>query len=172
MEKPILKPLNYDDSNLMYSVYNDAKIQLYAILNSSYPCSDLYIENKLKECLSNKAQRHYKIIHDSSNVGIAQIFNIDNVNRKCKLGILILSEHHNQKIGSYTLESLISICFDDLNLNKIEVDVIEHNKQSQRLFEKQNFIKEGESRNAIYKKSKYFNLYQYGLLRSEYYINE
>ena len=55
-----------------------------------------------------------------------------------------------------------------MNLYRIEAEVIAFNKVSVKMVEGLGFVKEGILREAKYSNGKYWDIYRYGILRSEY----
>ena len=86
--KLALKPLNMEDIELVDEMYNDEAVFRTAILGYNYPQSRLLLKGKLESWITNKSQKHFKIMAEEA-VGIAQIHDIHGVNRTCKLGIMI-----------------------------------------------------------------------------------
>ncbi len=101
---------------------------------------------------------------------IGQIdFNIDRKNRVGTLGIVIgIKKKQNQGIGTEAMELFINFGFNELNLNRIELDVMSYNKKAIRVYEKLGFKKEGCKRKKFYRDGKYHDIYIYGLLKEEW----
>lgn len=128
--------------------------------------SDDSIKEMVKNWLNNNYQKHFLIFEGENKVGLAQIYNIDIVNRKCNLGILIDPIYSNKGIGSSTLKLLISICFQNLNLHKLEVNIYKENVASIKLVEKAGFRQEGVLKHSIFKHGYYKDICMYGLINS------
>lgn len=162
-----LIPLNSYDWEFVYSLLNDIKVNEFGNLGFSFPESDLQIKKKVERWVNSNNQKHFLILHQSEKVGIAQIYNISGTNRKCELGILILSELFNKGIGTKTLKLLINMCFNKMNMHKIEVAIIQNNVGSIKIFEKLGFTKEGILKESIFKNGEYEDLYLYGLINKK-----
>ncbi len=164
----LLVPLDSTDDQIVSSIYNSRYIHDMAVLGFSFPESDIYIKDKLERWLHSTNQRHFKVIQSQTVIGLAQIFNIDFINRKCNIGILLEEKYQGNGLGSTVINKLMEICFNDLNLNKIEAHVIDYNQKSISLIKKTGFIKEGIHRESVYKQGEYRNVYSYGILKKEY----
>jgi len=103
--------------------------------------------------------------------GTAIISKIDWKNRSCSIDIKLSRNAQGNGYGTDAVQLLIKYIFEELNMNRIFVNILEYNIQSQGLFEKIGFIKEGIQRKAIFKNGKYNNLIIYSLLKEEY-MNE
>ncbi len=83
----------------------------------------------------------------------------------------------NSKIpaGYLILESIIlslDYFFNDLRINRIEVETLDFNKNLINLVERIGFIKEGVLRQKVFKKNQFFNVYIYSLLKNEFNNND
>lgn len=70
--------------------------------------------------------------------------------------------------GREALSLLIEFGFNELNFHRIQLNVISYNLNAIRLYESLGFVKEGICRELVYRDGKRFDLYQYGLLKSEW----
>lgn len=71
-----------------------------------------------------------------------------------------------EKIGSPPLEILLDICYNQLNLHKVEVEIIEDNTISINLVKKYNFELEGISKESLYRHGQYRNIHHYGKIKN------
>ena len=69
--------------------------------------------------------------------------------------------------GTETIRLLKKYIFEELNMNRIYLNILEENISSRKLFEKMGFIQEGVQREAVFKNGKYNNLIMYSLLKEE-----
>lgn len=168
MKKAFLAPLNSSDTDLVYKLFNEPLVYNFGFLSYYYPQSDIQIKKMVERWLTTYDQKHFVIDSDNNEkVGIAQLYNIDNVNRKCELGILILPDKSNQGLGTIILNNLINICFSHINLHKIEVKIMEENEISINLFRKCGFIEEGILKDSIFHKGQFKNVHLFGLTNSK-----
>ena len=103
-------------------------------------------------------------------IGCGMIALINRYNRRCSLGIGLGWNRDNWGKGyaSETLQAIISYCFTELELNRIEAEIYEFNDPSIRLFERHGFRREGIRRQYIFKDGIFKDEYLYGLLREEW----
>ncbi len=71
-------------------------------------------------------------------------------------------------IGYFAVTEMINHAFLNLNLHRIELDVLASNIAAQKLYEKCGFVKEGTRRQAVFKQGKYIDMYVYAILREEF----
>lgn len=164
-----LRPLSTTDEELISFLTNSKEVTEHGFLNHLFPQSDIQTKNRLERWLKDQFfQKNMVILYDSNSVGIAQIHNIDYINRKCELGMLIHPEFQRKKIGTEVTKKLLTIVFDELNLNKIEIEIAANNYASIKLIEKFGFKNEGTKQQSIYKNGNYQDVVLYGLLRRQF----
>jgi len=108
---------------------------------------------------------------DEKLIGQAAFKSIRWFNRKAELSLFIHPDYQGKKIGSKIMEAMIGHAFMQLNLHRLEAEIIEYNPAALRLVEKLGFVNEGRLREARYFDGKYYDILRYGLLKSEYQID-
>lgn len=110
------------------------------------------------------------IIDDNDHiVGCVYLLNMDYINLCADLHIMIGNiENRGKGIGTFAVSSIVEHAFFNLNLRRLQLEVLEYNKAAQRLYEKIGFIEEGRRRKAVYKDGQYVDVIFMGLLRDEY----
>jgi RimJ/RimL family protein N-acetyltransferase len=107
---------------------------------------------------------------DDALIGCGMIALINRYNRRCNLGISMGCDKSNwgKGYGREALRAVIGYCFNELEMNRIEVEIYEFNARSIRLFEGLGFQREGVRREYIYKDEAFKDGYIYGLLRKDW----
>lgn len=106
-------------------------------------------------------------------IGIVTLSDIDYINRKCSLHIMIgESNNCNKGIGKFAINEILKHAFDDLNLERVDLIVLESNERAQAVYSKIGFIKEGLLRNYYYKNGKYINAYIMSVLKQDFIISK
>lgn len=100
--------------------------------------------------------------------GQASLKSIRWFNRKAELSLFLHPKWQGKQLGTEVLRNLIAHAFFQLNLHRLEAEVIDYNQPARHLVEKLGFVLEGRLREARYFKGKYFDILRYGLLRREY----
>lgn len=102
-------------------------------------------------------------------LGLVSLMSIDSVNRSAHLHIMIGNlENRGKGIGTFAVCELVNHAFNNLNLRRIELGVLETNEPAIRLYQKVGFVREGVKRQSVYKNGAYLNLIMMGLLRDDY----
>ena len=70
--------------------------------------------------------------------------------------------------GSEVMQLVLQFAFDELNLHRIQLTVFSYNERAIALYEKLGFQREGVHREHLQRDGKRYDMYLYGLLRSEW----
>lgn len=130
------------------------------------------------EDLKEWVERHRKltneviwIIAEKSTdlcLGHVGLYNIDHRVRKAEFAILIGDKTQWGKgLGTQVSKSVINYGFEQLNLHRIELDVVSNNPRAVQLYEKLGFRHEGIRRDAQFRDGLYVDVINMGLLEHE-----
>ena len=169
--KVLLREIRESDMPLFNRLINSSDVEKF-VVGWSKPVTTNE-QNCWYQGLKNDPNIRYTIssCDDSEVFGTLIISKIDWKNRNCALDIKISNEYRGKGIGNEAVSLAINYVFNELNLNRIGISILESNIASQKLFTKNGFQQEGISRKAIFKDGKYNNLILYGLLKEDF-INE
>ena len=100
-------------------------------------------------------------------VGVIGLHEINHMHRKTSLGYYLDKQFEGRGIMTQAVEALIKYCFDEIDLNRIEISAAANNEKA-KLFLKdwdllEGMLRDNELLNGIYSSS-----YIYSLLKSEY----
>ena len=110
------------------------------------------------------------IENEKEVLGLISLLSINYINRSAELHIMIAnSKDRGKGMGSFAVKTMIEHAFLNLNLRRIELQVLENNLPAIKLYEKNGFVKEGIKRKSNYKNGQYMNMIIMGLLKEEYY---
>lgn len=109
------------------------------------------------------------IFKDETLLGSIGLQEIDWKNRSCSIGSSISKLADRSKgYGQEAVDLLLEYAFNNLGLERITANTLEHNYGAIKSLEKTGLIKEGVERKAVYFAGKKYDRYHYGLLREEY----
>lgn len=77
-------------------------------------------------------------------------------------------EYRGKGVGTFAITSMVNHAFYNLNLRRIQLEVLDSNEVAKNLYKKIGFVEEGRKRKAVYKTGKYVDEIVMGLLREEY----
>ena len=102
-------------------------------------------------------------------IGCVYLLKIDSINLCADLHIMIGNEEHRGKgVGTFAVSAMVNHAFFNLNLRRLQLEVLEYNQTAQKLYKKNGFVEEGRKRKAIFKDGQYVDELIMGLLREEY----
>ena len=111
------------------------------------------------------------ILNDKDQIlGLVSLTNIDRLNQSAIFHIMIGKPDNRQKgIGRYSTMEMLKHAFLDLNLNRVELNVLESNKAAIGLYEKCGFKIEGIKRKSVHKNGSFVDMILMAILREDYF---
>lgn len=102
-------------------------------------------------------------------LGEVVLNDIDLINRSANFRGALYSEHDfSQGIGTEAIRLLLAFGFDELNLNRIELEVYDFNLRAIHVYEKLGFSHEGRKRQALCWQGQYHDALVMGLLAQQW----
>lgn len=103
-------------------------------------------------------------------IGIIGLHNINWIDRKAELGMLIGEKSFwNKGYGTAAVKAILALAFEKMNLNKIFLRVFDYNQSAIHIYQKCGFQQEGLLREDHYYGNSYCNTLIMGLLKKEYF---
>jgi ribosomal-protein-serine acetyltransferase len=128
--------------------------------------------NFIHRFIEGVIQRHqqgnewgFVIIKNNEIIGRIGVHKIDTYNKIGEIGYWIAENEQSQGIMTASCRAIIDYCFNDLQLNRLEIRCGKGNKKSQRIPEKLGFKKEGIIRHGEILNGKFIDLKSYSLLK-------
>ena len=147
--------------------------ELIQNLGATYRYINLDVENKWYDNYlvnRNTTVRCAITMEDDDIIGLITLANIDNVNRTAVLHIMIGEEENCGKgVGSFAISKMLSHAFLDLNLNRVELEVLTQNIRAKKTYEKLGFKYEGTKREAYFKNGNYNDVEIMAILKKDFY---
>jgi len=145
-KKIFLRALEPSDVELLYQWENDPEIWKISQTLTPYSKYSLkeFIDSAKEDIFSAKQVRFMiNLIDTKQTVGILDIFDIDFINSRAGMGILIDKNYRHQEIGTEAIELTIHYLFNTLFFHQIYCNVLKKNSISLRLFENCGFSVSG-----------------------------
>ena len=172
-----LKPHSQNNLTWLNTTFNDPREEYFN--DDSPPRKDPETLEETQKLLDRILSRppdaniiDYAIhkIENDELIGFGMIALIDHYNRRCALGISLGWNTANWGKGyaSETLQAVITHCFTNLGLNRIEAEIYEFNNPSIKLFERNGFQRDGIRRQYILKEGIFRDEYLYSLLLKDW----
>ena len=147
--------------------------ELISNLAAPYRYINLRVDEEWFENYMRSRSRNVRcaIVSDSDDelYGLISLTNIDQMNQSAELHLMIgHAENRHKGIGTFAVKEMLHHAFCNLNLQRIELESLEANTISHRVYEKCGFIKEGVKRKAVFKEGKFTDMVLYSILKEEY----
>lgn len=106
---------------------------------------------------------------DGNLIGFVALMGIEWSNRAGKVAIGIGEARcRGRGYGEEAMRLILAYAFDELNLHRVGLDVIEYNLPAIRLYEKLGFRLEGRQRERVQRNGQHFDLLDMGILSNEW----
>ncbi len=102
-------------------------------------------------------------------IGLISLTDINYINQSASLHVMVGNiDNQGKGAGIFSVIKMLSHAFNNMNLQRIELTVLEDNERAIHLYEKVGFVREGIMRNAVFKNGSYKNMYIYSILKNEF----
>lgn len=117
----------------------------------------------------DKTRAYYMLIDARSNarLGLIRMDEIDHINKSIRVGCDIHPHWRGQGFGTQAYKLIFNFCYDELNMNRVWLLVLEDNEVARNLYKKVGMHEEGIMREAIYRDGRFKNYIIMSKLRSE-----
>jgi RimJ/RimL family protein N-acetyltransferase len=168
----MLREYRRDDLPWIRQWVNDPAIVCHLSDIFLYPhpleSTEVFLDSILK---GSSDSRGFVIADPSTQAYIGQV-NLDAIdwkNRVGRIGIVIGStEHMGYGYGTEAMKLLIAFAFNEMNLNRLELEFYDFNERAHRCYLACGFREEGRLRERQYKNGRYADVIQMGILRSDW----
>ncbi|MBU9711890.1 GNAT family N-acetyltransferase [Evansella tamaricis] len=110
------------------------------------------------------------LLDNNEVIGDLAILDVDKVNRKAGFRISLHNKNIlNKGYGTEATKLAQKFTFEELKLNRLELEVFSHNIRGIKAYEKAGFKKEGVLRQSLYMNDTYSDEILMGMLQEEYY---
>ncbi|GFP76906.1 GNAT family N-acetyltransferase [Clostridium fungisolvens] len=160
-----------EDFTYINSWYDDSDFLRYYDMVPSIPKGEKEVQEVFEEFKGTQERMIFAIRDVSSNeiIGVIGFDDIIWTNRVATLFIGIGNiKYRNKGLGKEAIRLLIDFGFSELNLHRIQLNVLAYNISAIKLYESVGFRREGEYREFILRDYKRYSMYLYGLLKDEW----
>lgn len=166
-ERILLRAIELEDLNFLQQLINDSQIE-NNVVGWSLPVSKEQQKLWYEKQQNNQEVIRFMITCGNTLIGMAILNKIDWKNRSIGINIKLTKQQQGKGYGKETISLLLKYCFEELNFQRIEANILDSNTASKKLFEGCQFIQEGKKRKAIYKANSYHDIYIYSILKEDY----
>ncbi len=151
---------------------NDREVTRF--LGARYQFSMLAEENRMRERAAGTMAYTGDIVFaietkDGQHIGNTGLHNASSENRSADLGIMIgEKECWGHGYGTDALRTLVRFGIEEMNLNRIALDVYDFNERAIASYLKCGFVEEGRRRNDIFREGRYIDVVMMSVLREDW----
>ena len=171
MEKVFLREIEHADVQRINRWRNDPQVIELLCANFFFvgPAVD---EQWFDGYLANRDKAVRLSIVDAAtqtHIGNVNLTGIQALNRSAEFSIFIGDKQYwSAGYGASATRQMLAHAFNDLNMHRISLTLLQENVRALRLYERMGFHDEGCQRDAVYKNGRYHNVLAMGLLASEW----
>ncbi|HYI11040.1 MAG TPA: GNAT family protein [Thermoanaerobaculia bacterium] len=166
-EHVILRAFEREDAERCYRWMNDPNI--VRALKSRYPIA---FQNELewleRAMHPSVNERHFAIERkdDRTHIGNASLHDIDWVSRTSAFGLFIGEPTAwNRGFGSDAIRTLVRFAFDEMNLQKLRINIFDYNDRAKHVLDAQGFVQEGRLRREFYRDGAFHDIVIHSIFR-------
>jgi RimJ/RimL family protein N-acetyltransferase len=165
-----LAAVNADtDAEIIARWSRDSQFWRLAHTDPAWPTAPAYVKRQLEDDPIERPRFAIRTLADDRLIGLIGLYTIFQSQREAFMGIQIGErEYWGKGYGTDALRVLLCYAFDELNLLRVSLSVLDGNERATRSYEKCGFRYEGRERQAwSYDGRRWDELYM-GLLREEW----
>lgn len=167
----ILKNYSKKDLDNVYRLKSNPLVWKFSskVVTDDIEESRRYLADVLKNYEEGKYDFQALYIRDTQEyIGEAGILSFNSKNRRAVVGYNLLPKYWGNGYATEITIGLVKYLYEEEKAERIEALVMEGNEASRKVLEKSGFIVEGLLRNFTCNNNKYFNVFYYGMIRSDY----
>jgi len=141
---------------------------------AAYMYSDHYItaqehEKWFEGIFSDPTRRYWVIKYEEEDVGLVNLYNIDNTSKRCYWAFYLISPNiRGRGVGSFIEYSILCYVFDRLDFNKLCCEVLSFNHKVIDMHVSFGFSQEGYFRRHVIKGGQLLDVVSLSILREEW----
>lgn len=166
-----LSSIKEKDIDIIMEWFDDYEFLTYFDILPAIPQIKDQVNDTLDYFIKPQNRVIFAIRHNETKdiIGITGFDDIQWNNGTATLFVGIGDKTHTGKgFGKEALRMLINFGFYELNLHRIQLNVIAYNERAIRLYESLGFVREGAYREFVNRGGRRTDLYLYGLLENEW----
>jgi len=168
-----IRPIKEEDMESIYQSCQDEEFLYMTGTRKSFTLESII--NSYKQFREDPTRSDFAIcfLHNHRVIGDLAILDIDHDNQKAGFRISLHDKNMTNKgYGTEATKLAQTYTFEELNLNRLELEVFSHNIRGIKAYEKAGFKIEGVLRQSLFMKNTYSDEILMGMLRDEYFRNK
>lgn len=156
----------------------DDRWKIYRWRNSPDVAKYMYTDHQISEeehnrwfdtILNDRNRKYWVIVHDKEDIGLVNLYDIDQNNKRCFWAFYITSQNVRGKgVGSFVEYHILKYVFEDLEYNKLCCEVLSSNQAVVDMHKSFGFQEEGLFRQHRLKNGQFIDVVSLAMLKSEW----
>ena len=167
-----LRDYSKEDLEMAKNYVNNPEVKQYLEPGIPYLYT-LANEEKWYEAISANSDTYNFAIEDKKTgkyIGGCGVNEVDWKNSKAVVGIFIGDvAYHSKGYGTDAMQVIVRFIFEQMNINKIKLEVYSFNKRAIRCYEKVGFQVEGVLKEEIFRNGKYHDIIEMSIFKRDYF---
>jgi RimJ/RimL family protein N-acetyltransferase len=166
-----LRDYHKEEVEKVWEYFNDPEVMRFLNPNIPFPIK-LDDEYNFYNSISQKNEKYnfaIEKIEGNELIGGCGINEINWKNSWCVVGIWLARPFWSQGYGTDALTCLTSFIFEEMNLNKVMLNVFSFNKRAIKCYEKTGFKTEGILKQNIFRDGKYYDEFIMSTFKNDYF---
>lgn len=171
-ERLRLRQLTHDDADAIMALYSDPEVVRYITVDQPFATREEAVT--MIDWLNAFFDKHdgvrwaITLPGEDVLIGTCGFHYWSRENRRTDIGYDLRTPYWGRGYMTEVGRALVTWCFENLNLHRVQADCTDGNMGSQRVLEKLGFTFEGLWRESCLEHGQFVSLRQYGLLRREW----
>lgn len=163
-----LRALEKSDTSFLHSLHNNSKTMGYFFEEPFETLREL--EDLYEKYVHNTSERRFVLedLDSRSSVGVLSLIEIDEINRKCEIDIIIDEKFQGRGFGKEGFVLGVKYAFDILNLQKVYLLLLPDNIPGLKIYEYSGFRKECRLRKEFYVNGHYVDAMRMCMFENEW----
>ncbi|MBN1428237.1 MAG: GNAT family N-acetyltransferase [Anaerolineae bacterium] len=167
-----LTQFRHDDLPVFMQWFRDYETQRLLVPGVAFPITDEAEEVFYQQAVKESESAYYFSIHTLESdllIGNCSLFAINQRNRSADFGIVVGEKAYwGRGYGSDATRILLGFAFQEVNLNRVQLEVFDYNARAIRSYEKVGFAREGVRRQALFREGAYHDIILMAILRDDW----
>ena len=103
-----------------------------------------------------------------SPIGYFRTSNWNDANRHVHVGCDLHADFRGKGYALMAYRLFLRFLFDECGMNKVSLEVLEHNQRARRLYQRLGFVLEGIKRQDVWREGRYLDSLLFSMLKSEF----
>lgn len=170
-ERLTLREISLDDAPEKFELRSNPAVMQYIPRPIAVNMDDA-IQNiqNIQEVLKSKLGINWVIQEKGQNklIGVAGLYRIQADNYRCELGYMLSPNFHNKGYVTEVIPRILSYAFDTLHFHSIEAIIDPRNTASERVLQKNGFVKEAHMLENFYWNGEFLDTVIYSILAKNF----